>query len=93
MSLIINKGAYITYMESDIKCPICTFKFDASSKIEKSKYPTFKTKCPACKGAIGISMPILGGVTECFEWYAPKAKSLFQLRTKSFFKVNNTIIK
>lgn len=58
----------ITYMESLVKCPICTFEFDASDKIEKAKYPLFKTKCPACKGAIGISMPIFGGNTECFEW-------------------------
>lgn len=68
MSIIIGKGMCISYFETEVKCPICTFEFDASDKIEKAKYPLFKTKCPACKGAIGISVPILGGNTKCFEW-------------------------
>jgi len=92
MSLIIGNGAWITYDESDVECPICTFKFDASDKIEKAKYPTFKTKCPACKGKIGISMPIFGGHTKCFEWDAPTAKALTRLETETPFKVNGKIL-
>jgi hypothetical protein len=68
MSIIIGNGMCITYSETEVKCPICTSMFDASDKMEKAKYPVFKMKCPACKGAVGISVPIMGGNTECFEW-------------------------
>lgn len=86
MSIIAGKGFLITVMETELKCPICTFNFDASDKMDKAKYPTFQTKCPACKGKIGISIPIFGGTTECFEWGTnPK----YQLRTKAPFTVND----
>ncbi len=85
MSIIAGKGFLITVMETELECPICAFKFDASYKMDKAKYPTFKTKCPACKGKIGISILIFGGTTECFEWDTnPK----YQLITKAPFTVN-----
>ena len=68
MCVITGKGFLLEVIESNLECPICTFVFDASDKMDKAKYPTFKTKCPACKGKIGISMPIFGGTTKCFEW-------------------------
>lgn len=55
MSIISGNGSLITYIESELECPICTFKFDASDKMGKAKYPTFKTRCPGCKSQIGIS--------------------------------------
>lgn len=62
----------INVMESILECPICTATFDASGQIDKARYPAFKTKCPACKGKIGISLPIFGGTTKCFEWETPE---------------------
>ncbi len=86
MSIIAGKGFLITITETELECPICTFKFDASEKIEKARYPTFKTTCPACKGNIGIRTPIFGGTTQCFEWDTlPNVK---QLVTKAPFTVN-----
>ncbi len=49
MSIIIENGMLLTYIETEVECPICTFKFDASAKIEKAKLPIFKMKCPGCK--------------------------------------------
>jgi hypothetical protein len=86
MSIIIGNGMCITYNETEVVCPICTFKFDAGGKIEKAKYPTFKTKCPACKGKIGISTPIYSGNTTCFEWDVPK--SVKRLETITPNKIN-----
>lgn len=82
----------ITYMETEVTCPICTFAFDASDKIDKAKYPTFKTKCPGCKSAIGISMPIFGGNTECFEWNAPKTREDNRLKSITPNKINGKAI-
>lgn len=81
MSLIIGNGVCITSYETEVQCPICTFQFDAGDKIDENELPLFKMKCPACKSAIGISVPILGGNTECFEWNAPKTRDDNQLRT------------
>jgi hypothetical protein len=92
MSVIVGNGVWISYNETDIKCPICTFEFDASEKIEKAKYPVFRTKCPACKGKIGISVPLFGGNTKCFEWIAPKTTKDNRLRTETEFKVNGEIV-
>lgn len=86
MSLIIGGGVYISYSETEVECPICTFKFDAEEKIEKAKYPTFKTKCPGCRGEIGITIPIFGGNTKCFEWNAPKTGERLETITPN--KVN-----
>lgn len=86
MSVLAGKGYRITVTETDLTCPICTFKFDASDKIEKSKDVVFKTRCPACKGKIGISLPIFGGTTKCFEWDVPK--SVERLETIVPFTVN-----
>lgn len=86
MGIVTGKGMLITVMENELECPICTFKFDASAKMDKAKYPTFKTKCPGCKGAIGIKMPIFGGTTECFEWDTPP--NVEQLKTVAPFTVN-----
>ena len=68
MSIIAGKGFLITVVDTEVGCPICTFRFDASKVMAKAKDPVFKTKCPACKGATGISEPIYGGNTTCFEW-------------------------
>ncbi len=92
MSVIAGKGFLIAMTETELECPICTFKFDANEKMSKAKYPTFKTKCPACKGKIGIQIPIFGGTTECFEW--DTLPNVEQLITKSPFTVNgNKVIK
>lgn len=89
MSIIVHGGMIMTVMETEVECPVCTFKFDIGAKAEKARYPMFKTKCPACKSKLGISMPIMGGTTECFEWDVPKGVP--QLRTKSPFTVNGKI--
>jgi hypothetical protein len=90
MSLIIQNGALIDIIETELECPICTFKFDASEKMDNTKHPVFKTKCPGCKSVIGISIPIFGGTTECFEWAtSPVIK---QLKTTAPFTINGKII-
>ena len=91
MSLIIGGGMCITYNETEVTCPICTFEFDASDKIAKADIPCFKSKCPACKSAIGISVPIFGGHTECFEWNSPKTKCE-KLKTVTPNRINGEII-
>lgn len=96
MSIITSgkkgQGSIITVSETDITCPICTFKFDASDKMDKAKLPVFKMKCPGCKSAIGIQIPIFGGVTKYFEWNPPKTKEDHQLKTASPFRVNGKIV-
>lgn len=91
MSLIIGNGTCITYFETEVICPICTFKFDAGSKIDKAKSPVFKMKCPACKSIIGISVPIFGGNTTCFEWAVPKGVK--PLKTITPNKINGVEVK
>ena len=91
MSIILGNGMCISYDETEVQCPICTFKFDAGEKMEKAKYPTFKTKCPGCKSAIGISIPIFGGNTKCFEYYPPNTDKPERLQTETPFKVNGNI--
>ncbi len=93
MSVIIGNDVCITYHETEVKCPVCTFYFDASDKISKAKYPIFKTKCPACKSAIGISIPIFGGNTKCFEWTAPKTIENNRLETITPNKKNGIVLK
>ena len=88
MSIIIGKGMLIDVIETELECPICTFKFDASSQMDKAQDPVFKTKCPACKSNIGISEPIFGGTTKCFEWDVPNGVS--RLETVAPFTVNGT---
>ena len=92
MSIVIGNGALISYDESDLECPICTSVFDASEKMSKAKYPTFKTKCPYCKGIIGITIPIFGGNTKCFEWNIPNIIEHNRLKTESPFKVNGKVV-
>jgi hypothetical protein len=92
MSVIIGNNMCITYSEMEVRCPICTFDFDASDKMSKAKYPIFKTKCPACKGLIGISIPIFGGNTKCFEWNPPKTIANNQLENITPNKVNGKIV-
>lgn len=79
----------LTVNETDLECPICTFVFDASSKMDKAKLPVFKTTCPACKGKIGISIPIFGGTTKCFEWSVPS--HVKRMKTVAPFTVNGKI--
>lgn len=82
----------ITYTETDVQCPICTFEFNVGEKMSKAKYPLFKMKCPACKSWIGISIPILGGNTECFEWNPPKTKRDNRLKCVTPNKVNGEVV-
>ncbi|MCH7826412.1 MAG: hypothetical protein IIC75_00325 [Bacteroidetes bacterium] len=91
MSVIIGKGTVITVMETKLECPICTAAFDASEKIDKAKLPVFKTKCPECKGKIGISLPIFGGTTKCFEWKTPP--HVKPVETVAQFEVNYINVK
>ncbi len=91
MSIIIGGGVLISYMESELECPICTFKFDASEKMDKAKYPVFNTRCPACKGKIVISMPIMGGTTRCYE--QADSPNIERLETTALFEVNGIPIK
>ncbi len=92
MSVIIGNGMCISYMETEVECPICTFKFDVGEKADKAKYPVFKMRCPACKSWVGVSMPIFGGNTECFEWNPPKTKKDNQLKTTTPNRVNGKIV-
>lgn len=87
MSIITGKGILITYCETEVECPICTFKFDADDKIDEAPYPLFETSCPACKGAIGISVPIYGGNTTCFEW-----ADSFRITTVTPNRINGEVI-
>jgi hypothetical protein len=91
MSVIVSNKALISVIDTDVECPICTCKLDVSNKIDKAKYPIFKIKCPGCKSAIGISIPIFGGNTKCFEWNPPKTKEDNQLRTETPFTVNGIV--
>jgi len=92
MSVIIGNGMCITYWETEVKCPICTFEFDAGEKIDKNDLPIFKMKCPRCKSSIGISVPILGGNTKCFEWNAPKTREDNSLVSITPNRINGKII-
>ena len=92
MSIIIGGGALITYNETEVKCPICTFEFDVGEKMEKAKLPVFSMKCPACKSKIGISIPIFGGTTKCFEWNAPKTVANNRLENVAEFKINGRVV-
>jgi hypothetical protein len=92
MSLIVGNGMCITYMETDVTCPICTFEFNCGEKYEKAKKFIFKMKCPACKSWIGIRMPVFGGTTKCFEWNPPKTKEDNQLKTETPNRYNGKIV-
>ena len=92
MSIIIGNGMCITYSESEVTCPICTFEFDASNKMGKAKHFIFKMKCPACKSAIGIRIPVFGGETKCFEWNPPKTVKNNRLENTTPNKVNGVVV-
>lgn len=92
MSIVIGNNMCITYSETEVTCPICTFEFDASAKMDKAKCPVFKMKCPACKSAIGISIPIYGGNTKCFEWNPPKTTENNRLENITPNKINGKVI-
>jgi hypothetical protein len=85
MSLIVGKGVMITVMETEVCCPVCTFKFDVGEKSEKSKYPAFSMKCPGCKSKLSILMPVFGGQTIVREFSVPE--NVERLQTVSEFKV------
>lgn len=80
MGIIVGKGILIDFCETTVECPICTYTFNASKAMDKAKYPYFRSKCPACKSAIGILVPVFGGTTKVYEWSAPKGH---QLNTES----------
>lgn len=86
MSIIIGNGFKLSVIETELECPICTFKFDASAKMDKAKNPTFKMKCPGCKGFVGVTVPIFGGSTKCFEWDVPAGH--YRPETTAPFRVN-----
>jgi transcription elongation factor Elf1 len=90
MSLIIGNNVCITYLETEIECPICNQKFDASTKMDKAKYSVFNTKCEKCKGKITISVPIFGGELICYETNCPK--SVERLETTTPNKYNGKIL-
>jgi len=85
MSLIIGNGILLNYLETEVTCPVCTFEFDVSDKMEKAKYPVFKMKCPACKSALGVSTPIFGGELTCYEWNVPKGVERQETKTPNRF--------
>ena len=92
MSIIITgKGFLITISETELICPICEQSFDASEKMDKAKYPVFKTKCPICKGRIMISIPIFGGTTKCSELEI--SPNVERLETVAPFTVNGKEVK
>lgn len=66
-SIYSGPGFLVTYIETNVRCPICEQIFDAGTKIEKAKYPFFDTTCLVCKGKISISVPIMGGTLKCYE--------------------------
>jgi len=86
MGVIVGKGILVTFMETVVKCPVCTFEFDCSEQSEKSKLPLFKMKCPACKSKLGILIDIFGHETKCFEYDCPK--NVERLETTTNFTVN-----
>lgn len=88
MSVLVGNGMLVTFMDTEITCPICASVFDASKKIDAAKYPLFNTWCPKCKGKITISVPIFGGNTKCWETNPPKTKKDLQLKTETPFTVN-----
>lgn len=91
MSIIIGNGMCLTYMETEVTCPICNFSFDCSDKESKAKEPVFKMRCPGCKSWVGISMPIFGGNTKCFEWNPPKT-SQHRLEIITPNKINGKVV-
>ena len=91
MSVIVGSGVYISYMETEVECPVCSAIIDIGEKADKAKYPVFKMKCPKCKSWLGISMPIFGGTTECFEWNVPK--NVRPQKTVAPFLVNGEPVK
>jgi hypothetical protein len=56
--------------------------------MDKADLPVFKMKCPACKGKVGIRIPIMGGTTECFEL---GVKDSIRITTKAPFTVNGEV--
>jgi hypothetical protein len=90
MSLLVGEGYLITVSETDIMCPICTFKFDVGDKMDNADHFIFDMQCPGCKGLIRIKIPIFGGTTECFEANPPK--TIKDKVSVSPFKINGKIV-
>lgn len=60
----IGNGVLVNLSQSVFDCPICTCENDVGSKIEKAKYPVFKTACKGCKRKIEVfSCPFTGKLT------------------------------
>ncbi len=92
MSVEIGRGYILSVLETECTCPICEQVFDASDKIEKHKYPIFKTKCPKCKGKITISAPVFSSdLLKCWETECPK--NVPRLETVTPFMVNGVPVK
>lgn len=89
MSILTGPGYLLTYIESDVTCPICEQTFDASDKMDKAPLPVFNMKCPKCKGKITVFIPIMGGELKCWETNCPP--TVKRLETTTPNKVNGRI--
>jgi hypothetical protein len=91
MSIIIKPGMLLTYVETEVTCPICEQVFDGSQQFGKSEWCVVNTKCPKCKGKITIFFPIMGGKLECWETECPP--TVARLHTETPNKINGVPIK
>ena len=89
MSIYTGKGFLLTYVETEVTCPICEQVFDCAARSEKAPHPVFNMKCPICKGKLTVSVPIMGGELKCWEQECPK--TVKRLETKTQNKVNGKV--
>lgn len=83
MSTETINGGLITYLESEIKCPICEAIYDIGEKMDKAKHPMFNMKCAKCKGRLTVSIPIFGGVMKVWEKDVPNGVERLETTTKN----------
>ena len=91
MSIIAGKGFLLTYVETEVTCPICEQMFDCSERADKAPHPVFNMKCPKCKGKITVFIPIMGGELKFWETECPK--TVKRLETTTPNKVNGRMPK
>lgn len=90
MSIITGKGYCLTYVEAEVKCPVCEQKFDASKKVNSRSMPVIDMKCPICKSKVTVFFPVMGGELRCWETECPTSVQRLETITKN--KVNGVEI-
>jgi len=82
MGLIVGNGILISTVDTLCTCPICEQQFDVGPKIEKSKTPCFKMRCPKCKGKITVLIPLFSSDgLQCWETDCPPSATRLQTIT------------